>query len=186
MQDEPKVARLKAGPEQEDGARYAELRRAVHEYGEAAFQNLVRCRALAREIVDGFADYEGCPRAAVSAVPAAGEFDPRKDYGEAAFSYSARPVVALEPVRFGLSLIVGNAEDTGALWLRTAIAVEMTAEAFDVYVAARPRVRTPLQFEGALGPVFERIHREFLETFTREVNEFNDVRFSTGIGFLPV
>ncbi|MEO1015346.1 MAG: hypothetical protein AAFX08_09200 [Pseudomonadota bacterium] len=169
-----------------EGARFQELKSAIREYGAAAFQNLVKCRALARAIIEGFADYEGCPRASVRAVPPMGEFDPHKDYGDAAFSYAARPVIVLEPIRFGLSLIVGNAEDAGALWLRTSIAVEMTADAFDIYVAARPRVRAPLSFEGELNPVFERIHREFLETFTREINEFNDVRFSQGIGFLPV
>ncbi|MGF1545317.1 MAG: hypothetical protein ACFB00_12605 [Parvularculaceae bacterium] len=95
-------------------------------------------------------------------------------------------MIVLEPISFGLCLIVGNAEDAGALWLRTRIAAEIVGDSFHVYVAARPKIRLPLDFSGRLEPVFEAVHREFLETFTREILEFNDTRFRTGIGFLPV
>ena len=166
--------------------KFDELRAAVHEYGEAAFQNLLRCRGLATAIIEGFPAYEGCASENVVAVPAAGPFDPTKTYGEEAFSFSSRQVIILEPVRFGLCLIVGNAEDAGALWLRTAISAEITGDTFDVYVAAQPLIRTPLDFEGALEPIFEAIHREFLQTFTLEIQEFNDQRFKTGIGFMAV
>lgn len=165
-------------------AKFDELKAAIFAYGDAAFQNLLRCRALADDIVNGFARYEGCDRECVSIVPPTGEFDPRKDYQDEAFSFQGRDVIILEPVRFGISLIVGNAEDSGAMWLRTMVSMEVTGETFDIYVAARPVIRVPLEFEDQLLPVFEAIHREFLETFTVEVNEFNDTRYSTGIGFL--
>ena len=167
-------------------SKYNELREAVRAYGEAAFQNLLRCRALGDAIIGGFHAYEGCAASCVSGVPFEGPFDPRKEYGDEAYSFSRREIIILEPVRFGVSLIVGNEEDAGALWLRTALAAEMAGDAFDVYVAARPKIRIPLDFEGRLEPVFEAIHKEFLETFTREVMEFNDSRFRTGIGFLPL
>jgi len=167
------------------GEKFEELKTAIRDYGQAAFQNLLRCRALGDAIVGGFHVFEGCPEENVSAVPAEGAFDPRKDYGDAAYSYSNRNVIILEPVRFGLSLIVGNAEDSGALWLRTVIATEIIGENFDVFVASQPVIRVPFEFDGKLDPVFEAIHREFLETFTLEVNEFLDARFKTGIGFLP-
>ncbi|MEO0399255.1 MAG: hypothetical protein AAF224_07495 [Pseudomonadota bacterium] len=166
--------------------KFDELKTAIHAYGEAAFQNLVRCRALGGAIVDGLPAYLGCEARCVSAVPAEGAFDPRKDYGDEAFSYAHRDVIVLEPVRFGVSLIVGNAEDAGALWLRTIIAAEMIGNEFTIFVSARPKVRVPLDFTGKLEPVFDAIHQEFLETFTREVMEFNDSRFENGIGFLPV
>lgn len=165
-------------------AKFEELKAAIFSYGDAAFQNLLRCRALADAIVEGFAKYEGCEEGCVSIVPPAGEFDPRKDYGDEAFSFHQRQVIILEPVRFGVSLIVGNAEDSGSLWLRTMISMEVTGDTFALYVASRPLIRVPLEFEGQLEPVFDSIHREFLETFTLEVNEFNDKRYSTGIGFL--
>lgn len=164
--------------------KFEELKAAIFAYGDAAFQNLLRCRALSEAIVEGFALYEGCDQNCVSVVPPAGEFDPRKDYGDEAFSFHGRPVIILEPIRFGVSLVVGNAEDSGSLWLRTMVSMEMTGEGFDVYVASRPLIRIPLEFEGKLEPVFDAMHREFLETFTIEVNEFNDQRYSTGIGFL--
>ncbi|MBI1393262.1 MAG: hypothetical protein GC152_11035 [Alphaproteobacteria bacterium] len=167
-------------------SRFEELRDAVRGYGDAAFRNLIRCRAFARAIIDGFAAFEGCPPGQVVAVPAVGAFDPRKEYKDEAFSYHSRPVVLLEPVRFGLCLIVGDLEDQGALWLRTQISIEMSAEGFDVYVAARPRIRAPLEFGVALERIFEEVHAEFLETFTRELNDFNDVSFSSRIGFAPV
>ena len=166
--------------------KFDELRAAVHEYGEAAFQNLLRCRALASAVLDGFHQFEGCAPQNVVAVPATGPFDPGKAYGDEAFSFSSRQVIILEPVRFGLCLRVGTAEDAGALWLRTVISAEITGDTFDVYVASQPLIRVPLDFEGALGPVFEAIHREFLHTFTLEVQEFNDQRFKTGIGFMAV
>jgi len=164
---------------------FDDIKDAIRDYGQAAFQNLLKCRALGDAIVDGFPAFEGCPAENVAAVPAEGQFDPHKDYGDAAFSYAARDVIILEPVRFGLSLIVGNAEDKGALWLRTAIAAEIVGGNFEIYVAARPVIRIPFDFEDKLSPVFEAIHHEFLETFTLETNDFHDARFRTGIGFLP-
>jgi hypothetical protein len=166
-------------------ARYDELKDAIRDYGQAAFQNLIKCRALGDAIIEGFHRFEGCPPENVVAVPPLGEFDPLKKYGDAAFSYSNREVVILEPIRFGLCLIVGNAEDAGALWLRTTISMEIIGENFDVFVATQPVIHVPLGFEGKIDPVFAAVHAEFLETFTLEVNEFNDVRFRTGIGFLP-
>lgn len=167
------------------GAKFEELKTAIRDYGKAAFQNLLKCRALGDAIIEGFHAFEGCPENNVVAVPSEGAFDPRKDYGDEAYSYSGREVIILEPVRFGLCLIVGNAEDAGALWLRTVVSSEIIGENFDVFVASQPVIRVPIDFEGKLDPVFEAIHREFLETFTLEVNEFLDARFKTGIGFLP-
>ncbi len=166
--------------------KFEELQNAIYEYGEAAFQNLLKCRALADAIVDGYAPYIGCSADCVSAVPLEGPFDPRKDYGDEAFNFHQRDVIILEPIRFGISLVVGNAEDAGSLWLRTAIAVEITGDTFDIFVATQPLIRVPLEFEGKLAPVFDAVHKEFMETFTLEVMEFNDARFKTGIGFLPV
>ena len=166
--------------------RYQELQASIHDYGAAAFENLVRCKALSAAIVTGFAAYEQCGPECVRAVPPEGPFDPRVRYGDKAFSFAHREVIALEPVRFGLCLIVGNAEDAGAMWLRTAVLVEMAGDAFDVFVADRGRIRVPLEFDGALEPVFEAVHQEYLETFNREVMEFNDVRFAQAIGFAPV
>jgi hypothetical protein len=164
---------------------FDELKTAIRDYGQAAFQNLLKCRALGDAIIAGFHAFEGCPKENVAGVPAEGPFDPHKDYGDQAFSYASREIVILEPVRFGLSLIVGNVEDKGALWLRTAVALEVAGDHFDVYVAQRPIMRVPLDFDDALSPVYEAIHHEFLETFTLDVNEFRDSRFTGGIGFLP-
>lgn len=166
-------------------SRYEELKRAISDYGEAAFQNLLRARALGEAVIAGFPAYMGCDSACVSGVPPEGAFDPRRDYGEEAFSFHGRQVIALEPVRFGVSLIVGNVEDKGALWLRTAVSAEVAGEAFDVFVGAQPMIRTPLEFADALDPIHEAIYREFLNAFQIEVMEFQDVRFRTGIGFLP-
>ncbi len=166
------------------GEKFEELKGAIRDYGKAAFQNLLRCRALGDAVVGGLHAFEGCPPENVVAVPAQGVFDPHKDYGDEAYSYSGREVIILEPVRFGLCLIVGNAEDQGALWLRTVISAEIVGENFDIFVASQPVIRAPMDFEGKLDPVFEAIHAEFLDTFTLEVNEFNDTRFKTGIGFM--
>jgi hypothetical protein len=65
------------------------------------------------------------------------------------------------------------------------ISAEIIGENFDVFVASQPVIRVPIDFDGKLDPVFEAIHREFLETFTLEVNEYLDAPFKTGIGFLP-
>ena len=65
------------------------------------------------------------------------------------------------------------------------IAAEVAGDHFDVFVAHRPVIRVQLDFEGALAPVFEAVHAEFIETFTLETNDFLDARFKGGIGFLP-
>lgn len=165
--------------------KYEELQRVIRDYGAAAFENLLRCKAFGEAVIAQFHDFLGCDRACVAGVPIEGPFDPRRDYGEAAFSFHGRDIIILEPVRFGISLIVKNVEDAGALWLRTVVSVEVTGDTFDVYVGSQPLIRVSLEFDGGLKPVFEAIHREFLDTFELEVLEFNDERFSTRIGFLP-
>lgn len=165
--------------------RFAELQGVIRDYGHAAFKSLLRCRALGEAIVAGFAAYEGCPPGNVAAAPATGPFDPRKAYGEAAFSFSQREVIVLEPVVFGLSLVVGNAEDDGSLWLRCAVSMEVVGADFLVLVGKQPDLRIPLAFEGRLDAVFAALHREFIETFQLKVDEFRDARYKTGIGFLP-
>jgi len=165
--------------------RFKKLQEAIRTYGAAAFENLLRCKGLGEAVVAGFPDYLGCNAACVTAVPPEGPFDPRKDYGEDAFSYRKREVIVLEPVQFGMALTVKNIEDSGSLWLRTAIQIEVTGDSFDVFVAQQPLIHVPLDFEGKLEPIFEAIYREFLNTFQLEILEFNDKRFETGIGFLP-
>lgn len=166
--------------------RFEDLQKAITAYGAAAFENLLRCKGLGRAIVDGFPTYIGCGADCVTAVPPGGEFDPSQDYGEKAFSYAHRPIIVLEPIQFGLSLTVKNQEDSGSLWLRTSIAIEVTGSTFDVFVAQQPMLQVPLDYEGKLEPVFEAIYQEFLKTFRLELLEFNDKRFESGIGFLPV
>ncbi|MFQ5562809.1 MAG: hypothetical protein ACE5FO_04485 [Parvularculaceae bacterium] len=165
--------------------KYEELQHAIRDYGAAAFENLLRCKAFGEAVISQFHEFLGCDRACVAGVPVEGPFDLRRDYGDQAFSFHGRDVIILEPVRFGVSLIVKNAEDAGALWLRTVISVEVTGDTFDVFVGSQPLIRIPLEFESRLRPVFKAIHREFLDTFEIEVMEFNDARFRTGIGFLP-
>lgn len=165
--------------------RFEKLQEAIKAYGAAAFENLLRCKGLGEAVINGLPDYLGCNAENVTAVPPEGLFDPRKDYGEEAFSYRHREVIALEPVIFGVALTVHNFEDSGALWLRTALSIEVTGDSFDVFVAQQPLLRIPLDYEDKLEPVFEAIYREFLNTFHLEVLEFNDKRFETRIGFVP-
>lgn len=165
--------------------KYEDLQKAIHTYGAAAFENLLRCKGLGLAIVDNIHTYLGCERNRVAVVPPEGQFDPQKDYGDEAFSFSQRPVIVLEPVHFGISLIVQNSEDSGALWLRTVLSIEVTGDSFDVFVASQPLLRVPLQYDDHLSPVFEAIYKEFIKTFEMEVMEFNDARFKNGIGFLP-
>jgi len=165
-------------------SKYQELQDAIHLYGAAAFENLLRCKGIGQAIIDGFHEYEGCERDCVKAVPSEGQFDPKKDYGDEAFSFSKREVIVLEPMHFGMTLIIRNAEDSGSMWLRTVLSVEVSGDRFEIFVASQPIVRVPLAFEGHLEPVFQAIHREFIKTFEMEVMEFNDARFKNGIGFL--
>jgi len=166
-------------------SRFEKLQQAIKAYGAAAFENLLRCKGFGEAVLTGLPAYLGCSPQCVTAVPPDGEFDPRRDYGEDAFSYRHREVIVLEPVQFGIALTVTNAEDSGMLWLRTALSIEVTGDSFDVFVAQQPVIRIPLDYEGKLEPVFEAIYREFLNTFQLEVLEFNDKRFETRIGFVP-
>lgn len=165
--------------------RYEQLQRAVSEYGEAAFENLIRCRGLANAILETLPAFLGCASDCVRAAPPAGPFDPTKMYGDYAFSFAHRPVVALEPLRFGVAVIIKNVEDSGLLWLRTALAIELTGDSFDVYVAHRSVLQLPLPFDDDLSLVHEAIFDEFLQTFKIRLMNFEDRRFESGIGFLP-
>ena len=131
-------------------SKYDELKEAISDYGEAAMENLVRCKGLGEAVLEGFGDWLGCSAEKVVAVPAQGPFDPRHHYGDAAFSFHGAQVVRLEPVLFGLCVIVDNVEDSGALWLRTGVRLEVTGDSFDIYVANQPMVHAPLNFTGQL------------------------------------
>ena len=169
--------------------RFEKLQDAIKAYGGAAFENLMRCKGLADALVDGFAEYLGAPSDCIRAVPADGQFDPHKDYGDEAFSYSKRQVVVLEPVIFGICVTVNNWEDSGALWLRTPVAIEVSGDNFEVFVGKQSVKKVPLGYQGQLeeklAPVFEAVYQELLSTFRIEFLEFNDKRFAQGIGFRP-
>ncbi len=163
--------------------KYDELKDAIKDYGDAALANLVRCKGFGEAVVEGLADWLGCPPEKVAAVPPGGQFDPRHDYGEAAFSYHGQPVIRLEPIVFGICVAVENVEDSGSLWLRTAIRVEVTGETFDVFVANQAMLHVPLEFSGMLEPVYEAIHKELMAVFKTELADFHDNRYEQGIGF---
>jgi len=155
--------------------RYAALQTAIHDYGAAAFENMCRGRRLGDAILSGYAPWLGCADACVAGVPVAGRFDPRRDYGEACYSFHGRKTILLEPVRFGVSLIVENREGPGALWLRVGVSATVSGDDYDVFVGERPRLRAPLDFGPAdLEPVFAALHAEMLSTFRRGVEDFED------------
>lgn len=172
----------------EDDTPYAALEKAVCDYGEAAMENFLRCRAFGRAVVDGLPDFLGCPPDCVSAVPPKGAFDPAKDYGDEAFGTDPSRPVRLEPITFGVCVIVPNAEDSGSLWLRTGVRLEMAGDGFDVFVAGQPRLRAPLDWEGGedgLRAVHQAIHAELISVFKTDLAAFADERFEGGIGFVP-
>ncbi|ADM09763.1 hypothetical protein PB2503_08539 [Parvularcula bermudensis HTCC2503] len=164
---------------------YDELLAAMRAYGDAAMENLVRCRALGRALSDGFSAYLGAPGPCTSLVPPTGPFDPSRDYGDEAFSFSQREVVRLEPIVFGLCVIVPHEEDSGTLWLRTGIKAEVRGGRFDVYIAHQPRLRVPLEFGDHLTPVYDTVKTELLSLFNQDLMHFNDERYNGGIGFVP-
>ncbi|MEM9422439.1 MAG: hypothetical protein AAF986_08040 [Pseudomonadota bacterium] len=164
---------------------YEQLKESIRDYGDAAMENFLRCRAFGRAVAEGFPEFMGCSDKCVSLVPAEGPFDPSKVYGDKAFSFQPEGVIRLEPVTFGVCVIVPNAEDSGSLWLRTGLRVEVTGDTFDIFVSHQPMVRVPLEFEGQLNIVHETILKELLSVFRKELARFNDERYTGGIGFLP-
>ncbi|GGD08043.1 hypothetical protein [Aquisalinus flavus] len=163
---------------------YGELKRAVADYGKAAMDNLLHCKAFGRAVMEGYAGWLGCEPERVVGVPAKGQFDPHHDYGDAAFSFYQSPVIRLEPVTFGICLTIDNVEDSGSLWLRTAIRVDMAGTVLEVFVGTQPMVNVPVEFDGQLDPVFRAIHKEMMSVFSQELQEFRDDRFRGGIGFI--
>lgn len=160
------------------------LRAAIFAYGEAAMENLLRCRAFGYAVAEGFAVYLRGPEGTVGLVPATGPFNPNQSYGDAAFSYDPNRPIRLEPIAFGISLTIKNAEDSGSLWIRTPVRVEVKDERFEVFVADQPRLRVPLAFEGQLQPLFETMMREFLDAFRQELEDFGDERYQSRLGFV--
>ena len=164
---------------------YEKLKLAIRDYGDAAMENFVRCRAFGRAVAAGVPSYMGCTEKCISLVPAEGPFDPTKAYGDDAFSYSRNGVIRLEPITFGICAIIPNAEDSGSLWLRTGIRVEVRGDNFDIFVSHQPMIRVPLEFSGQLNLVYETIHKEFMSVFRKELAHFGDERYAEGFGFMP-
>lgn len=154
--------------------RYAELAAAVAAYGRAAMENLVRCRALGYAIADALPAYLSAPQGRVALVPHEGPFDPGKAYGDQAFSFAGAAVVRLAPISVGVCVIVPHAEDSGAVWVRVALRLEISGDDFDVYIGSQPVVRVPLDFFAALEPALAAIHAELLAVFARDLAAFED------------
>lgn len=171
-------------PETESKSPYQVLAEQISDYGKAAMDNLVHCRAFGRGVLDGYAGWLGCEPSRVVGVPARGPFDPRHEYGDAAFSFHKTPVIRLEPVLFGVCLTVDNVEDSGSVWLRTGIRCDVAGTGLEVFVGGQPMLRVPVAFDGELDAVFKALHREMMSAFSQELDEFNADRFSGGIGFL--
>lgn len=165
---------------------YDMLRSAVRAYGEAAMENFLRCRAFGYAVADGLAAYLAAPEPCVSLVPASGPFDPKRSYGDRAFTYDPKRPIRLEPMAFGLCVTIPHEEDSGSLWVRTGVRVEVKDDRFDVFVAHQPLIRIPVEFEGQLAPVFERIMAEYMQIFRRELADFGDVRYQNTVGFVPI
>jgi hypothetical protein len=163
--------------------KYDELKDVVRDYGAAAFQNLLKCKTLGEAVITGFHRWLGCAPENVAGVPIEGTFNPKESYGDRAFSFFGKDVIILEPVRFGVSVIVGNIEDSGALWLRTVVSADISGDQYEIFVGAQPALRIPLDFETRLPEIYAAIHQEFLDTFELEVMEFEDQRFRSKIGF---
>ena len=163
---------------------YHQIKDAIRDYGEAAMENFLRCRAFGKAVVAGVPAFFGCSPKCVSLVPAQGPFDPSKSYGDEAFSFDPKGVIRLEPITFGICVIVPNAEDSGSLWLRTGVRVEVTGDTFDVFVSNQPMVRIALNFQGKLDPVHQALVNEYLSVFRKELARFSDERYAGGIGFL--
>ena len=164
---------------------YGQLQAAIKAYGEAALENLLRCRALGHAVVKALPAHLQAPAEHVSLVPPEGPFDPKRDYGDDAFSYDQRLPIRLEPIAFGVCLVVPNVEDSGSLWVRTAVRVDIHDERFDVFVGQQPRIRLPLAFEGELTPLFETMMAEWMSAFRRELADFGDARYQHQLGFVP-
>lgn len=168
-----------------DDTPYDRLKAAISAYGEAAMENLIRCRALGNAVAKGLNDYLGAPEPCVALVPPQGPFDPTQKYGDAAFSYDPNQPIRLEPIAFGLCVTVPNVEDSGSLWIRTGIKVEVKDDRFEIFISNQPRLRLPLDFEGRLQPVYETLMAEFLHLFRHELADFGDPRYQNRIGFVP-
>lgn len=164
---------------------YQKLQDAIHGYGEAAMENLVRCRAFGHAIAEGLPGYLGATDECVHLVPPVGNFNPAKEYGDEAFSFSATPVIRLEPVTFGVCVIVPHKEDSGRLWLRVAIRLAVTGDTFDVFVGNQPLLRVELNYKDKITPVYDAIFEELKSVFAMELAAFNDARYKDGIGFMP-
>ncbi|NNU17708.1 hypothetical protein HK107_15355 [Parvularcula sp. ZS-1/3] len=165
---------------------YENLRTAISAYGEAAMENFLRCRAFGHAVAVGLNGYLKAPQACVSLVPPDGPFNPAETYGDKAFSYDPARPIRLEPIAFGISVTVPNEEDSGSLWIRSAVMVEVKDERFEVMVANQPIVRVPLEFTGNLEPVYETLMAEFLRMFRKELADFGDPKYQNRIGFVPL
>jgi hypothetical protein len=134
------------------------LRQAAWKYGAVTTENDAFVKRLAHVLREGFAEYLGVDLSCVSLVPAAGDYDPRLDYRDAAFSTYLSGLQLLEPIQFGLSVMVQNLGDSGANWLAISIEVMKRADRAEVFVGQSPKISIPAAYEGCLEPVFERLY----------------------------
>ncbi|MEM8987582.1 MAG: hypothetical protein AAGC95_12770 [Pseudomonadota bacterium] len=164
-------------------AKYNELQKSIQDYGRAAFENMCLCRHFAETLAKGMPGYLDCDPSLVALVPAEGPFDPKRVYGDEAFSFHGAKVIALAPIQFGVSLVAKNPQDDEALWLRARVSVEVVGGMFVTFIGFQRKLEIPTD-EVNFEKVYERIYKEYLDTFKKEVDEYRSDRLKTGIGFV--
>ena len=153
--------------------RIENLQQIVSEYGQATIEQVKLAEELGRSIISGFPGYLGCDPRLVYGVPPEGDFIPRTNYRDACFSTYYESITFLEPIYFGLCAEIPNLKDSGAVWVRTIIEVQLHGDTVDIYVGDdRTKITLSKYFEGQLDPVFEAIHEDIRREFSIDLTEF--------------
>lgn len=115
-------------------------------------------------------------------VPPDGEFEPRTDYRDAAYSSYYQNVCYLEPILMGISTEIGNKADRGATWVRTVLEFQPSGIDLVVLVGESSNRICPDQDHGsAMAAICEAIFEDVRRAFSLELE---DAKGETRIGFI--
>ena len=150
------------------------------EYGDRALTNYSQVRNLAINLRDSLRDYLCHEKDCAFLVPPSGKFGAR-DYGSDAFSVSGKGFLPLEPISFGLAVLVSGKKD----YIRIVITVRKEGDTLYLTPDNRKphRINLPLD-KAQITEITEAMYAYLVDWFASRIDRYDNGDYGNNdIGF---
>ena len=150
------------------------------EYGDRALTNYSQVRNLAINLRDSLRDYLCHDKDCVFLVPPSGKFGAR-DYGSEAYSVSGKGFLPLEPISFGLAVLVSGKKD----YIRIVMTTRKEGDTLYLTPDNRKPYRLDLPIsDDQLAEITEGVYAYLVDWFASRIDRYDNGDYGNNdIGF---